>query len=160
MAQVQDSGCPRLHPTRLRTAPPPACRPMLVFWWVLQSHRVIWLGCSLCPALPAPRRQLVYKRAASPALLTGGLESGGTMDVISVQQLVRTWEEGQEGRQSSGHPQISKTRRADSCFCDLRIRDLELKWAVPWLSAWFSCEVAGAGSGSKRGSVEGVGDGM
>lgn len=99
-------------PDRPRASPPPACRPTRVFWWVLQSHRVIWLGRSLS-RLPAPRRQPVYKGAASPALLTGGLESGGTMDVISVRQLVRTWGEGQEGRQSSGHPQIVSAKRGE-----------------------------------------------
>lgn len=63
-------------------------------------------GASHCPALPAPRGQLAYKRAGSSVLLTGIWRAGGgTMDVISVQQLVRTWEEGYEGSQSSGYPQ-------------------------------------------------------
>lgn len=58
VAQVQGSGYLRMHLTQLRAAPP-AClhgyRPTLVFWWALQSHRVIWLGCKPLPRPACPQ---------------------------------------------------------------------------------------------------------
>lgn len=108
-------------------------------------------GGSLCPALPAIRRQLPYKRADSSAPLTGGVESGGTMDVISVQQLVRTWVGG--GQAVFCMPQaVSTTRRAGSFLRGPRTGFLEQKRAVVLCSARFSREVVRRGVREQEGN--------
>lgn len=90
--QVQGSGCPRRLPTQLQTAPFPApsgphsqtC--ILVTVTEPQSH----LAWAQALSFPTPKRALSHKRAEFTSLGARGKESkGGTMDFISIQQLVR-----------------------------------------------------------------------
>lgn len=82
----------------------PGNRPTWYFGGHYRATESSGLGASHCPALPAPRDGSPIKELAAQ-LLSLGRGARGTMEGISVQQLVRTWEEGQEGSQSSGYPQ-------------------------------------------------------
>lgn len=127
------------------SAPCLAASPCWYFRGCYRATESFGVGASLCPALPAPRRQLSYKRADSSASLTGGVESGGTMDVVSVQQLVRTWVGG--GRAVVGVPQAISAERGgqagSSVVRELCFRSRNMQFSG--LCAQFSHEVVRKG---------------
>lgn len=75
-----------------------AARPR---WYFGECYRTTELS-----GLPSPRTQLSYKRAEQLSSSDWGVESRGTMDTISIQQLVRTWGGGWEAGHCLGVPRL------------------------------------------------------